>query len=53
MIKQQKLFSTLKIILWIITEQKISILEWFVKVHVTMETGVMMLKIQIAITLKK
>jgi len=30
--------------------QKISILEWFLKDHVTLKTGVMMLKISFAIT---
>ncbi len=31
-------------------EQQISILEWFLKDHVTLKTGVMMLKIQLRIT---
>ncbi len=31
-------------------EQQISILEWFLKDHVTLKTGVMMLKIQLCIT---
>ncbi len=55
-IKQQKLFSTLIIICTIFnkwppikTEQQISILKWFLKDHVTLKTGVMMLKIQFKI----
>ncbi len=31
-------------------DQQISILEWFLKDHVTLKTGVMMLKIQLRIT---
>ncbi len=31
-------------------DQQISILEWFLKNHVTLKTGVMMLKIQLRIT---
>ncbi len=31
-------------------EHQISILEWFLKDHVTLKTGVMMLKIQLCIT---
>ncbi len=31
-------------------EQQISILEWFLKDHVTLKTGVMTLKIQIYVT---
>ncbi len=31
-------------------KQQISILEWFLKDHVTLKTGVMMLKIQLCIT---
>ncbi len=31
-------------------EKKIGILEWFLKDHVTLKTGVMMLKIQLYIT---
>ncbi len=31
-------------------EQQINILDWFLKDHVTMKTGVMMLKIQLCIT---
>ncbi len=31
-------------------EQQIIILEWFLKDHVTLKTGVMMLKIQLCIT---
>jgi len=33
-------------------EQQISILEWFLKDRVTQKTGVMMMKIQLAITRK-
>ncbi len=31
-------------------EQQISILEWFLKDHVTLKTGVMIMKIQLRIT---
>ncbi len=44
---QSNLFSTFIIIKNI--EQQISILEWFLKDHVTLKTEVMMLKIQICI----
>ncbi len=36
--------------LFMFPEQQISILEWFLKDHVTLKTGVMMLKIQLCIT---
>ncbi len=35
---------------WMFLEQQISMFEWFLKDHVTLKTGVMMLKIQLCIT---
>ncbi len=55
-ITQQKLFSTLIIIRnasWAYNNHHISILEWFLKDHVTLKAGVMMLKIHLGHHRKK